>query len=493
MNEPMHKSDLGAIAKAMLPFVLLAVGLLAAIGVYYPGLSGPFFFDDIFNIQNNPHLRLEKLNPSALQLAAFSTESGPLQRPLSMLSFALNFYFFGEEAASFKAINLGIHLVNGILIFLLAHLLLRLATQRPDLALTTDRIGVTAALVAAVWLVHPINLTSILYVVQRMASLSTLFVLLSLLSYTKGRLLFPEHRIQSIVLWAASALFWTCGLASKENALLLPWYIFLIEWLFLYPIQRSAIGTRIYTYSWLIIPLLGGLAYLVLHPGILSYDFRPFTLWDRALTEARALWFYAGLIFVPRPYALGIFHDDFALSTSLFDPWTTSPAILGLLLAVGLTLRFTRRLPLLAFGILFFLVAHAIESSIFPLEIMHEHRNYLAAFGLLFGGITSLLLVNRQHKHVQPKALVLIVLVFFVFFSAITFGRATNWQDISRLTLSQVDHHPESAASNYEAGRLFIALRDQTEDWLQKDEFNASAVHYLSRWRPNHHEKPPVP
>lgn len=482
MNTPASSPGSTAPSSVILPLITLAVGLLTAIAIYTPGLSGPFFFDDIFNIQNNLHLRLTELNASVLKLAAFSTNAGPFQRPVSMSSFALNYYFFGEGPASFKAVNLGIHLISGILIFLLARLVLQLAAQRADLAVIRGRVTLAAALIAALWLVHPINLTSVLYVVQRMASLSALFILLALLTYTTGRLRFPKHRFQGVLWFAVTALFWLCSLASKENALLLPWYIFLIEWLFFYPLQpRPTLGTRFYTFAWLIVPLISGLIYFAFHPGMFDYYGRTFTLTERLLTEIRALWFYVGLILLPRPAALGIFHDDFAISTGLLTPWTTLPAILGWLLAIGLALRFHRQYPLLAFGILFFLAGHALESSIFPLEIMHEHRNYLAGSGILFGGITTLVLMDSPHPYFQPRIRFLLTGVFFIFFSAITFGRASQWQDLTRLILSQVHHHPESASSNYEAGRLYIALREQSQDWLQKDQFNTEAVQYFAK------------
>ena len=480
MNTPSSGST--AASSGILPLILLAVGLLAAVATYTPGLSGPFFFDDIFNIQNNLHLRLTELNAPALQLAAFSTNAGPFQRPVSLLSFALNYYFFGEGAASFKVVNLAIHLINGVLIFFLARLLLQLAAQRTELALIRDRITLAAALIAALWLVHPINLTSILYVVQRMASLSALFVLLALLTYTTGRLRFPKRRLQGVLWFAAAALCWVCGLASKENALLLPWYLFLMEWLFFYLLQpRPTLGTRLYTFAWLIVALVGGLIYFAFHPGMFGYDGRPFTLTERLLTEIRALWFYVGLILLPRPAALGIFHDDFPISTSLLNPWTTLPALLGWLLAIGLAIRFHRRQPLLAFGILFFLTAHALESSIFPLQIMHEHRNYLAGFGILFGGIATLILTDSPHPALQSRNRFLLVGIFFIFFGAITLGRALQWQDLTQLILSQVHHHPECPSSNYEAGRLYIALREQTQDWLQKDQFNTEAVQHFAK------------
>ena len=74
------------------PILWLVVVLCAAAAVYWPGLSGGFQFDDTVNIEQNSLLRLRSLSPGALLAAATSSESGPLMRPLSMLSFALNRY-----------------------------------------------------------------------------------------------------------------------------------------------------------------------------------------------------------------------------------------------------------------------------------------------------------------------------------------------------------------------------------------------------------------
>lgn len=472
-------------APRMLTVGILTLGLLATLSVYYPGLSGPFFFDDLFHIQDNPNLRLDSLNPTSLKLAAFSTQAGPLQRPLSMLSFALNYHLFGDRIAAFKAVNLGLHLFNGVLVFLLARMLFGLAAQRTDLALHRQRIGIAAALVAALWLIHPLNLTSVLYVVQRMTSLSALFVLLALLAYLQGRLRLPAQRGVGWTLLVASAACWLAGLASKENAILLPWYIFLIEWLFLAPLLRPeplSRRTYLYPFAWLVVPLIAGLVYVALHPSVLIYDFRPFTLWERVLTEARVLWLYVGLILLPGPATLGIFHDDVPISTGLLTPWTTLPALLGLVVAAGWAIGARRRAPLAAFGILFFLAAHALESTVFPLEIMHEHRNYLAGVGLLFGVVGTLVLADGPRlMAVKPKLRYTLIGVFFAFFGAVTLGRALSWQDLSRLTVSEVVHHPRSASANYEAGRLYIHLRDGSSDILERDDFNAQAIQHFSR------------
>ena len=86
---------------------------------------------------------------------------------------------------------------------------------------------------------------------------------------------------------------------------------------------------------------------------------------------------------LPNLAEMGLHHDDFVISKTLLSPWTTLPAIAGLLaLAVGaLVLR--KKHPLITFGIVFFFVAHALESTIIPLEIAFEHRNYLPSYNFV--------------------------------------------------------------------------------------------------------------
>ncbi len=78
----------------LLGFIVVTLGVLVSL----PGLSGYFFFDDTINIIENPHLRIDSLSLDSLMQAAFSGSAGPLGRPLSTLSFALNYYFTGGLA-----------------------------------------------------------------------------------------------------------------------------------------------------------------------------------------------------------------------------------------------------------------------------------------------------------------------------------------------------------------------------------------------------------
>ena len=161
---------------------LLLCIIAATAAFYLPGLTGHFIFDDGANIRLNPYLQMSSLDFSTLWQAASTGGSNALSRPISMVSFAVNYYFFGMDPYYFKAVNLSIHLINGILVFFLARLLimlhLRIRGEMDDQ--TASWIGIA---VAAIWLLHPFNLTGVLYVVQRMTSLAALFTLAGLALY----------------------------------------------------------------------------------------------------------------------------------------------------------------------------------------------------------------------------------------------------------------------------------------------------------------------
>ncbi|MCZ7654258.1 MAG: hypothetical protein M5R42_08160 [Rhodocyclaceae bacterium] len=121
-----------------------------------------------------------------------------------------------------------------------------------------------------------------------------------------------------------------------------------------------------------------------------GYALRDFSAVERMLTEGRVLWFYLGLILFPRLEALGLYHDDIAVSTGLIAPWTTLLALVGLFGLIWLAWRLRLRMPLTAFGLAWFLIGHGLESTFLPLEIAHEHRNYVPLFGILLAGADGL-------------------------------------------------------------------------------------------------------
>ena len=162
--------------------------LLATVLLYFPGLRGSYAFDDFPNIVDNTALHVDTLDASAWTAAIWASPASDLQRPLASLSFALNFYFTGLDPLPMKVTNLAIHLLNGCLLFVLLLRIIRmLPSSRLEHAANGRRGDWLALLVAGIWLLHPINLTAVLFVVQRMESLAQTFVLLGLLLYLEAR------------------------------------------------------------------------------------------------------------------------------------------------------------------------------------------------------------------------------------------------------------------------------------------------------------------
>jgi hypothetical protein len=423
----------------------LAVILILVVLVYWPGLSGPFVFDDFYNIVHNPAVAMDQISWSTLRAAAAADQSGFLPRWLPMVTLAIDHVVAGgfDNTLPFKLTNLLIHLINTILVYAIA---IRLARRLPE---NTD--PWLAPLVTAVWALHPIQLTAVLYVVQRMASLSALFVFAGLLLYLKGRDLHTRRPGAGMLIMAGGLIGGVVlGTACKENAILLPLLALATEWLPLRsPRARADQRRQIQLLFALVlgIPMLAGIAWLILHPHFIvnGYVQRDFTPSQRVLTELRALWYYLGLYIVPIPGRFGIYHDDFVLSTGLLRPATTVVAIFAWLGAGFAAWQWRKQIPLLGFGLFWFLAAHALESSFVALELVHEHRNYVALFGPAFM-IVGLVAQLRLPSHSTAWRRGLLG-VFILSAAVSTVSRAAIWQSDDTLIPSLARNHPESARS----------------------------------------------
>ena len=446
-------------------FMAMLLILVLTSTVYWPGLSGGFLFDDTINITENPKVLIQGLSGQELQRAALSfSGGGGLGRPISMLSLGLNHALTGLDPFYFKLTNLAIHLLSGIGLWLLTRLLLTAyrIQHRPEL--TNREIEWLSVAVTAVWLLHPLNLTSVLYIVQRMASLAALFMIYGLVLYTWGRLRQFRGQHGAALMLIGVVVFGVLAIFSKENGMLLPVLVFLVEWLifgFKAPdaaTRRFVIGFNVIT---TIIPSLLALGFLIIHFDWLlaSYETRDFTLSERLLTQGRVLWFYIQMILLPDPTRMGLYHDDIIFSKGWLDPVTTLPAVLGIIALLIGAIALRRRAPLLAFGVLFYFVGHVLESSILSLEIAHEHRNYLPAYGLLLATIYYL-----GHRRVRERLALrmqtVLIVMLILALSISTAVRTSYWSNDVDLALVEARHHPNSARTNMQAGLIFFKLAE---------------------------------
>lgn len=430
----------------MYPKLLTPIAIATAIfAVYLPGINGPFVFDDLSNITNNSFLRIQELSFSSLYSGATSGHAGPLKRPVAMLSFALNYYFTGGYIASaFKITNILIHSLNAALVFILSLQLFNRSATITDKNLTGLYL---AAGISLMWALHPINLTSVLYVVQRMTSLSTLFSLSCIIFYLSAR----NHWLQHSFSWRVASLF-LAGLASlvlalysKENAILIPLIILCIE-LTLYSNEKPWVFFKKLSHSQQLInwAVLFALCLYILLWAIDyasdGYNSRLFTMVERVLTESRVLCFYISLILIPRINGFGLFHDDIAISTSLFSPWTTLISIIFILGLLITAFYYRKKKPLFALGIGWFFIGHLLESTFFPLEIAHEHRNNLPSIGII---LAAAALIPQK---IKPQKLMGIFLLISLVLGATTWLRAKQWGNYQSLAYYEASHHPDSPA-----------------------------------------------
>lgn len=366
-----------------------------------------------------------------------------------MATFALNFYVFGDSPFSFKLTNLVIHMANAMLVFVLV----RQLWQRLGYDTRSAQSLIPAILVTAVWALHPINLTPVLFVVQRMTSLSALFVLAALTLYLYGR---QAKNIPGYLAITASILLcWPAAILSKETGVLLPLYVFLIEWLVLGTFKSVPAKAK-----WLSLLTLGaavvGLCWVKWGFITAGYGVRDFNLYERLLTETRVLWFYVRQLLLPMPAVFGLFHDDIAISRGLLAPATTLLAIVGWLAAIALALQQRGRRSLFSFAVLWFLASHLLESTIFPLEIAYEHRNYLASLGLWVWLASLLFPEQSKLKWLVPR---LVLAGSFVFFCGlVTSMRTMQWADEFQRSQIEAKDHPDSARANYEAANVMMQL-----------------------------------
>ncbi len=427
--------------------------------IYWSGLQGGFFFDDEPSILLSEGIRITSLSPDALHQAWLSGGAGPSGRPVAQLSFALNYFFSGFDPFAFKVTNLAIHLLNGLLIFALARLLI-VAAQ--PLAKQRDLLIVSGA-VAALWLLHPIQLLPVLHVVQRMTSLSAFFLLAAIVFHICGR----QNRGFSalLMLWPAWLLLWPLSFLSKETGVLFP--VFVLAWELI--LRRSSIGhldrfARVFA-ALAMACVVAVLAYALSSRGQwlwAGYEMRSFSMFERLLTEARVLWFYLGLILLPRLDAFGLYHDDITVSTDWLTPWSTLPSLIGLAGLVWLAWWLRKRSPLVSFGICWFFLGHALESTVLPLELAHEHRNYLPLFGILIAGGWGLLraLQSKAERKTIGVALTLAALAYFSFVTAL---RSSQFGNDGLRTQLEAQHHRASPRAQYEAGRVLAGLPEAVQ------------------------------
>jgi hypothetical protein len=313
-----------------------------------------------------------------------------------------------------------------------------------------------------IWALHPIQHTSVLYVVQRMTSLSAFFVLLGLIAFTAGRIHLKYAQSGAFPLIASGLLGGaTLGFLCKENAALIAFYALVIEYAFFSAVSQKETGFRKALFA--VTGAMVGLAvlWMLLNPEYIigGYQLREFTLGERLLTETRALWYYLSLLVFPASSRFTLFHDDFIISTGPFSPWTTMPSALFLLVVLFSAFKLKNKYPVLSFAVLWYAAGHSMESSLIGLELVHEHRNYLPIFGPVVGLCYGASSASKYIRTPLLKTALWVMVALTLGFS--THALAKVWSDKQTLVQFMVWHHPDSARAHATLAEFQLQERQQ--------------------------------
>lgn len=383
------------------PFCFFFAPLLFFCLVIYGNiLHNGWHLDDSGNILNNTPLHITNLHTDTLSKTFYAhpESTGEFYRPVANLTFALNWFFGKNNPVGYHLVDIFIHGLTATILYLSCIQLLNTPALRKKSYSHIQKKNI-ALLAATLWLVAPIHTSAVTYIVQRMAQLAALFSISALFFYLRARL--SNNKLYQTIFFMCCLCCALLALGSKENTILLFPSLALIEAIFflqLARIQKFALHNK-KIFFLLFLLLSGGILFFSWNFIIAqanSYGHRNFTLSERILTEPRILIFYLSQIFYPTASRLSIAHD-IDLSSSLFTPWQTLPAIaccLGLILFASFQIH---KRPLLSFAILYYFLNHIVESTFLNLELIFEHRNLLPSL-FLFLPIAAFLVKNIIEK-----------------------------------------------------------------------------------------------
>jgi protein O-mannosyl-transferase len=401
------KSDCPCKRQYVFAFFSLSILLLLA---YSNSFDCSWHLDDYSNIVANANIQIDDPSWQNIKEGLYGIEgSNRWQRPVAYFSFALNYYFGGLDVFGYHLVNFFIHCLTAFFLFLFIFHTLHL----PLIKHRYERHAYSLALLSTIlWAINPVQVPSVTYIVQRMASMAGLFYIMTMFFYLKGR---TAKTLAFRMIWLSlSALAGILALGTKENAAMLPMSLFLYDLILIQGVTRSSLlkNLKIGCLAAVAVLLIGFLYVGDVSQFQADYKPRVFSMTERLLTQPRVLLLYLSLLYYPITSRLTLIHD-IEISRSLFDPISTLLSLFVVIFIVIAAVFSTKKRPLISYCIIFFFLNHLIEGSFIALELVYEHRNYVPSM-ILFVPI-SLLMIKGLHYYRQKNHILLLLAAATVF------------------------------------------------------------------------------
>ena len=432
---------------------VLGIGLIILLVFlcYSNTFHSSWHLDDYPNIVLNDKIHLQNIDLDSIYQTFFASPSGKFYRPLPMLSFAVNWYFHGVDVFGYHIVNFAIHCMNSILLYLCILGLL----QSPvfNNRFSNHQIHVISFIATLLWSLNPVHTQSVTYIVQRMTAMAAMFFLASLLLYLWSKRTF--HLWKRIFFVALSFIFYLLATLSKENAVLLPLCIIVLEIIFFGSVTNVS-NSRKQKFIIFVIGMSILIVFFIwfffdwqnpLEKLNSIYEQRSFTPSQRLMTEARVLVYYLTLLLFPQPQRLSLCYD-FPVSTSLLSPPTTIICILLQIALITFCILKYKTRRLFAFSVLFFYINHLVESTVLPLELVFEHRNYLPSIFLFLPIVVWVIEKKAKWSKINPKYNAIVMAGVWLLFGILinwTFSRNLVWSDEKTLWEYEISKNPSLA------------------------------------------------
>jgi hypothetical protein len=416
---------------------------------------GGFLYDDSITILGNPHLD---------HWRTFIGHLDHMVRPVLYATFFTDRSLFGVNPVGYHLLNLLLHLGSGLLVYrIIAHAVVEMSTSVPFWT-------------ALLFLIHPITTETVTYVSGRASGLMAFFYLLTLLLYVKGYEEKEGTKLRRLCLSGAVASF-GLSIGSKETAVTLPVILLFWDALIGRPSGTNLRTAILFRHSPFWVVLLLAAAWAWSHPRYMalaqfSLTIRPF--WDHLLSQVHVVAYAFLLFFTPS-------NQNFDHDLPVFHSLTQSPLPLDLLLVSGLaaaSIVSARRLPLVAFGLIWFF-AQLLPTTVIPRNDLLSERNlYLPSIGLslaivvLGWRLTQWLMTILQRPALVRFVSVALAMTLVFVLCVFTYQRNLLYQDRLLLWSDAVRKSPLKARPHNNLGYAY-ALRD---DWDRAiEEFRTAA------------------
>ncbi|WP_444994545.1 hypothetical protein [Aliikangiella sp. IMCC44359] len=434
------------------------VGCLLVISgsLFWQGSTGTFLFDDFANL---PQMTLVK-DIESFTKYLLSGIAGPTGRPVSLLSFIIFSEHWPNNPQIFIITNIAIHLFNTLLVYILVNQLLKLTAYSPHRL-------IIALLVASLWSVLPNHVSSVIYIIQRMTILAATFSLISIIFNIQYLLSIAGNQTPQIKYWVMSCLALGLAILSKENAAT----TFIINYFLFYLVTSPLSNTKQFIYlrrffgffSLLLIFYL--LSYVV--NSEYAYSGRSFNLTERLLTQFVLFIKHFSYFIFPRPITTGLFNDQITVISSTSE-YITAIFIGLIIISINIycLIRLIKKQCIYAFWSLFFFANHLIESTVVPLELYYEHRNYFPYIGLA----ALLIHVAFDLKRYRPVVVISLLSLFFLANYYCLYQRASLWGKPLYAASYWANLNPDSVRAQENAAVKFSQAKkfDQSIHYLKQ-------------------------